>query len=184
MKISFLVTLLLSLVVCGIAKPKNTSPYIVLRPTDTLHIQIIDNVYMNGMGERDRFHRIKESIEDVFEDISFPISYKIERFGSRQTPPNQPRLDIHIMKWGSNGFSEIEARFSASIRRDFDRNKLGVFFTRTASPIGGGNRVIRVHNEVMEEAIAELVLELNSRLSASLLQESEPESESAPSESK
>lgn len=129
------------------------------------------------MGETDRFHRIEKTLEDVFEDIDFPLAYKIERFGSQRTPPNQPRLDLTIYKWGDNGFSEVEARFSASIKRDYKRNKLGTYFTRTPSPFGSYDRVIRAHNEVMEEAVVEMVMELNTRLSVGLLQEGKVKAE-------
>ncbi|MBD5780902.1 hypothetical protein IEN85_15490 [Pelagicoccus sp. NFK12] len=169
--VSFLSSFLALACLCA-AKPKKDVPYIYLRPTDTLYIQVMDSVYMNSsMGETDRFHRIEKTLEDVFEDINFPLAYKIERFGAQQTPPNQPRLDLTIFKWGDNGLSEVEARFSASIKRDYNRNKLGIFFTRSPSVFGGYDRVIRAHNEVMEEAIAEMVVELNTRLSVGLLEE-------------
>ncbi len=155
----------------GTARPKKDVPVIYLSETDTLYIQVIDNLYMNGMGESDRFRRIENTLEEVFAEIDFPLAYKIERFGSRRAPPNQPRLDLTIMKWGDNGLNEVEARFSATIKRDYTRNKLGVYFTRAPFPFGGNERVIRVHNEVMEEAIREMVMELNARLSVGLLEE-------------
>ncbi len=177
MKIALLISCFLTLVCLGTARPKKDVPFIYLRATDTLYIQVIDSVYMNGstMGETDRFHRIEKTLEDVFEDINFPLAYKIERFGANRTPPDQPRLDLTIFKWGDNGLSEVEARFSASIKRDFTMNKLGTYFTRTPSPFGGYERVIRAHNEVMEEAIEEMVMELNTRLSVGLLEEGKGE---------
>ncbi|MDQ8184701.1 hypothetical protein [Pelagicoccus sp. SDUM812002] len=173
MKIALLLSCFLSLACLGTARPKKDVPFINLRPTDTLYIQVMDSVYMNGssIGETDRFHRIEQTLEDVFEDINFPLNYKIERFGAQQTPPNQPRLDLTIFKWGDNGLSEVEARFSASIKRDYTRNKLGTYFTRAPSPFGGYDRIIRAHNEVMEEAIEEMVMELNTRLSVGLIEE-------------
>ncbi len=152
----------------GTARPKKDVPYIYLNETDTLYIQVIDNLYRNGMGETDRFRRIEKTLEEVFEEIDFPLAYKIERFGARQTPPNQPKLDLTIMKWGDNGLNEVEARFIASIKRDLTRNKLGVYFTRAPSAFGSSDRIIRAHNEVMEEAIREMVMELNARLSVGL----------------
>lgn len=175
MKIALLLSCFLTLSCLGTARPKKDAPYIHLNAADTLYIQVIDSVHMNGstMGERDRFRRIKETLEDVFEDVSFPLAYQIERFGAQRTPADQPRLDLTIFKWGDNGYSEVEARFSASIKRDYARNKLGVYFTRAPSPLGGYDRVIRAHNEVMEEAIAEMVVELNTRLSVGLFGDGE-----------
>lgn len=158
----------------GAARPKKDEPFIYLRATDTLYIEVMDSLYMNGMGETDRFHRIEKAIEDIFEEINFPLAYEIERFGSQRTPANQPRLSVTIMKWGDNGLNEVEARFSASIRRDFDRNKLGVYFMRGPNVFGGTERVIRAHNEVMEKAIAEMVKELKSRLSVDLPSDGKP----------
>ena len=179
MKIALLLSFLFTLVCLGSARPKKDVPFIHLRATDTLYIQVIDSVYVSGssIGESDRFRRIEETLEDVFEDISFPLAYEIERFGAQQTPPDQPRLDITIFKWGDNGLSEVEARFSASIKRDYTRNKLGTYFTRAPSPFGGYDRIIRAHNEVMEEAIAEMVMELNERLSVGLMEEEKAEAE-------
>lgn len=173
MKIALLISCFFTLVCSGVARPKKDVPFIYLRSTDTLYIQVMDSVYINGnnMGETDRFHRIEETLEDIFEDINFPLAYKIERWGAQRTPPNQPRLDLTIFKWGDNGLSEVEARFSASIKRDYTRNKLGTYFTRAPSPFGGYDRIIRAHNEVMEEAVVEMVMELNTRLSAGLLEE-------------
>lgn len=171
MKIPLILSCFLTFACLGNARPKLDQPYIALRPADTLYVQVTDIVYMGasqGIGERDRFWRIKQALEGVLEDIDFPLAYKIERAGSQRPPPGQPRLDITIMRWGDNGMSEIEARFSASIRRDFDRNKLGVYFMRGPTAFGGTERVIRAHNEVMEKAIAEMVRELKTRLSAGL----------------
>lgn len=179
MKIAILLSCFWTLACLGSARPKKDVPYIYLRSTDTLYIQVMDSVYVNGssLGENDRFHRVEKILEDVLEDIKFPLAYKIERFGAQRTPPNQPRLDLTIFKWGNNGLSEVEARFSASIKRDYARNKFGTYFTRTPAPFGGYDRVMRAHNEVMEEAVAEMVMELNTRLSVGLLEEEKGEAE-------
>lgn len=173
MRIALLLTCVLSLVCLSSAKPRKDMPYITLRPAETLHIEVLDHIYMSGIGEDDRFRRIEKVIEEVIEEVDFPMPYKIERFGAQRTPPNQPRLDITIMKWGDNGLSEIEVRFNALLRRNHDKNRMGVFFARDAAPIGSFNRTIRAHNQVMEEAIKEMVKELKTRLSARVLEEVE-----------
>lgn len=171
MKIALLISLFVSFACLGFAKPRNSVPPISFRPSDTLHIEVIDNLYVSGFGEQDRFRRIKTAIEEVLSDIDFPMAYEIERFGSRRTPPGQPRLDITIMKWGDNGMHELEARFSASLKRDYDRNRLGVFYARDPLPIGSYSRMIRVHDKVMKNAVIKMVYELNSRLPVAGLEE-------------
>lgn len=173
MRTTFLVFCVLSLICSSFAKPRNDSPYITLRASDTLHIEVLDHIYMSGIGEDDRFRRIEEVIEEVFAEVDFPMAYKIERFGAQRTPPNQPRLDITIMKWGDNGLSEIDVRFNALLRKNHDKNRLGVFFARGPAPIGGSDRTIRAHNAVMEESIKEMIKELKTRLSARVLEEVE-----------
>lgn len=168
MKIPLLLSCFLSFVCFGIAKPRKDVPYIYLTSSDTLQIQVIDNLTMSDIGASDRFRRIKETLDEVFEEIDFPMAYKVTRFGARQDSPNQPRLDIHIMKWGDNGMSEIEVRFSASIRRDYDRNKLGVFYNRGGFSFGTSDQMIRVYNDVLREALVDMASELNDRLTAGI----------------
>lgn len=156
------------------SKPRSGDSYVMLKPAETLHIEVLDHIYMNsGIGEDDRFRRIEEVIAEVMEEVDFPMPYEIERFGAQRTPPDQPRLDVTIMKWGDTGFSEVEVRFSAVLRRNHDRNRMGIFFARGASPIGGYERTVGAHNQVMEEAVKEMINELKTRLSVKVLQEVE-----------
>lgn len=159
---------MLSLPFFALAKPRAEAPSIHLRSTDTLYIQVIDNVGMHSIGQSDRFRRIKNTLEEVFEAVDFPLEYRIARFGAWKTPPGQPRLDLTITRWGDYGMSEIEVRFMASIRRDYDRNKLGFFYKRGGFAFGTSDQVVRVYNDVLRKALVEMVSELNDRLALSV----------------
>ncbi|EDY85200.1 hypothetical protein VDG1235_4835 [Verrucomicrobiia bacterium DG1235] len=173
MKIAIILTCFLSLVCFGFAKPKKDAPYIPLYPSEPLHIQVIDNLTMSDVGRNDRFRRIKNTLEEVLEEIDFPLDYRIARMTARKTPADEPRLDIYIMKWGDNGMSQIEVRFSATIRRDYDRNKLGVFYKRGGFAFGSSEQMIRGYNDVLRQALVEVASELNERLGAGILEEAE-----------
>lgn len=171
MKIAILITCMLSCIAFATARPKNQGPYIYLSRTDTLYIQVTDNLPQNDIGRNDRFHRIRNTIEEVLEEADFPLNYEIRRFSSFQPPATQPRLNIVIWKWGYDGMSQIEARFNASIKKEYDMNKLGVFSYRGGSPIGSNDQIIRVYNDVLREALKDLVSDLNERLTVGLMEE-------------
>lgn len=179
MKIAIILTCLLTLTSFVAARGKADKPYIYLSQADTLYIQVTDNLMEGNIGRNDRFRRIKDTIEEVLEDLEFPLNYEIRRISSFQPPPGQPRLDIYIMKWGYDGMSQIEARFSASIRRDYDRNKLGVFSYRGGSPMGTSDQIIRVYNDVLRQALEDMASDLNERLTVGLMKEEEQALEEA-----
>lgn len=171
MKIAILLTCILSCVAFAAGRPKIDSPYIYLSRTDTLYIQVTDNLTQSEIGRNDRFRRIKNTIEEVLEEVDFPLNYEIRRMSSFQPPPSQPRLNIVIWKWGYDGMSQIEARFHASIKREYDMNKLGVFSYRGGSPLGTNDQIIRVYNDVLREALKDLASDLNERLTVGLMEE-------------
>lgn len=166
MKIFLLVPFLILLACSAFGKSRKDTPSIKLDPQETLHVQVIDNVWhgSGNVGMNDRFRRIKNTLEEVLEEVDFPMEIKIERFGANKTPAYQPRLDLTIMKWGNNGMSEIEVRFSASLKLEYDRNKLGVFYHRGGAAFGTSDQVIRVHDEILRKGLVEMVSELNQRL--------------------
>jgi len=176
-KTALLALLALSLTsVASFGKPAaEQDPYVLLHSDDVLHIRVIDNL-ASSIGHRDRFRRIHSTIDDVLEELDFPLVYEVNRFSSRKTPMNQPRLDIYIWKWGPDGFSDVEVRFSASIRREYDRDKLGVFSFSGGSMVGTSDQIIRSHDRVLRKALEELALMLNERLTMGLMEEIDSES--------
>lgn len=167
-----LVTLALSLCLgaFAFAKPKDTGAYIQFLPTDTLYIQVIDSVRMGNVGRADRFRRIKSTLEDVFEDVEFPMEFKISRFSSARPPADQPFMMLTILKWGDYGLSQIEVQFSASLRREYDRNSLGMFYQRGGSTIMADERI---YQDVLQKALEEMVFELNQRFAVATLPDEE-----------
>ncbi|MDQ8204260.1 hypothetical protein [Pelagicoccus sp. SDUM812003] len=170
MKIILLITCLLCLASASFGKPKREAPTIELNPADTLYIQVIDSVRMGNIGRNDRFRRIRNTLEEVFEEADFPMQYKIMRFSGNRLPPDQPSLHMTIMKWGDYGLSQIEVQFSASLRREYDRNKLGMFYHRGGSSLMADERV---YKDVLRKALEEMVFELGQRLAAALDDEAE-----------
>lgn len=162
---TFLATLSFALLsTLAIGAPKKEPPKVYFRTSDTLYIQFIDNIGYHGIGQQDRFRHFKNTMEEVLQEVAFPIDYKIVKFSANSAPPGQPRLDVTIMKWGDNGMSEIEARFSASIRYDFDRSKLGVFYYRGGSTFASSEQLTRTYNDILRKALVKMVSELNGRI--------------------
>lgn len=175
MKFVLFLSCFLFLAGMSMAEKKRDVPYIRLQPKDALNIQVIDNLHIDGTREAARFHQIEEVIREVLEEVDFPMPVTIERFPSRRLPPNQARLDITIMHWGGNGFNELEVRFSASIKKNYDRNRLGIFRARGGLPLGGYMLREQAYEQVMQDAIYEMVGELNKRLATEILREGELE---------
>lgn len=163
---TFLTTLcLLALASLACAKPTKGEARVSLSAGDTLYVQIIDSVGLSYANRDNRFREMKDTVEEIFAKADFPMAVEVVKFGANRVPQGQPRLDLTIMRWGDNGFGEIEARFSASLKSEYDRDALGVFLERGGSAtIGSSDRQKRAYNEVLGKALAEMLAELNLRL--------------------
>lgn len=163
---TFLTTLcLLAMAPLALAKPKNEDAKVSLELGDTLYVQIIDSVGLSYANRNNRFREMKGVVEDIFSEAEFPMGVEVVKFGANRVPDGQPRLDLTIMRWGDNGFGEIEARFSASLKSEYGRDALGVFFERGGSAtIGTSDRQRRAYNEVLGKAVGKMLAELNLRL--------------------
>ena len=146
------------------AAPKRGELSIQLRQSDTLYVEFTDMINSHGVGQNDRFRHFKTTLEKVFEEVKFPMEYKIVRFGANSTPPGHPRLSVTMTKWGYDGMSEIEVRLGASIRYDVSHNRLGSFYARGGTSFGTGDQMVRIYNEVLSKALVKVVAELNGRL--------------------
>ena len=146
------------------AAPKQDIPLFHLKPTDTLYIQFSDMIDLRRVGENDRFYHFKSTMEEVLQETGLPMNYRIVRFGANAAPPGQPRLLVTLTKWGDNGMSEIEVRFSASLRYDFDRAKLGMFYYRGGSSYATSEQLTRTYNDILRKALVKMVSELNARV--------------------
>ena len=165
MKVTLLTLCVLIASSSGFAKPKR-EPSVFFRPADTLYIEVIDNVGHHSVARNNRFRNIKKTVADVLEEIDFPVSYEVVRFGSSRYP-GQPQLNLTMMKWEDDGYGQIEARFSASLKRDFQRDKLGVFYARGASGPFFSSDVDRLYNDALRKALLEMAPELNARVQLS-----------------
>lgn len=158
-----LILTFIGLLIASSAFAKKNQPFIYLDPAATLHIQVMENVALGTIGRRDRFRNFKNTLEEVLREVEFPMGYTIERSAARRIPEGEPRLDLTIMQWGNNGLGQVEARFIASLKSDYNRNKLGIFYYRGGSSIGTDDQITRMYNDVLEKALIKMVTELNER---------------------
>ena len=148
----------------GFAK-KREQPLIYFDQSETLYIQIMENLGIDEVGRNYRFRNFKETLEGVLAEVDFPMNYEISRTGLFRLRGGEPRLDLTIIKWGDNGFSQIEVRFFASLKRGDVRNKLGVFSYRGSAGIGSSDQITRTYNNVLSKALVKMMGELNGRVS-------------------
>lgn len=175
---TFILTLCVVIGLSSAEARPNKEPTVFFKPGETLYVQVIDHVNFHSVGRSDRFRNIKQTLEEVFEEVDLPLNYKIVRFGANRTPADQPQMHLTMMQWGTDGLSQIEARIGASLRRDYDRDNLGVFHER-----GGGvffaSDATRNYNEVLRKALIEMVAELNDHIvSETGVEETDEEGES------
>ncbi len=152
------------LAVSSFAK-KREQPLIYFDQSEILYIQVMENLGINDVGRDDRFRDFKKTFEKVLKEVDFPMKFEISRTGFFRLRAGEPRLDLTIIKWGDNGFSQIEARFFASLKRGDIRNKLGVFSYRGPAGIGSVSQATRAYNNALSKALMKMMSELNSRIS-------------------
>ncbi len=165
----------LSLVVLADAKPRKQSPPIILTEADTLYIEVMDSVNYShhDVGDRDRFYLFREALEEVLEELGFPIEYKISRWGARRNPPGEPELLFVIHKWGSDGLGQIEARFQTVLRKEGDKNNLGITRERDSMVFSSYERVRNAHKAVLRKGLVKVITGLGDRFEYERLEQVE-----------
>lgn len=138
---------------------KENGEYIYLDKDKVLNIVMIDN--MNDIGSLDRFYHFEKTLNELLDDIDFPMEREIHEFGSR-IPKDEPCVFITVQKWSPDRWGGLEVRLNAYMRSsDGTKNRLGNYRDTGQSPMFmTGSFRDRAYNDMLRLSLTRIMRDL------------------------